>query len=191
MLSGLSPKANSQAQGGVGQYIYTGERQPFTIVPVVYYQTAGNWYMEGRYNYEALKTMSVYAGKVFEKKSAISYSVSPVIGAVIGEFKGGSIGVNNEANYKRLFFSSQFQYTFSIDDRTQNFFYSWSDLSYQAFNNIYAGISVQQTNIYGLQGKLEKGFFVKASVNKWTLPLYIFSPAAKERYFVFGITRDW
>lgn len=191
MLSGLSHKAHTQAHGGVGQYFYMGERQPFTLVPIVYYQTAGNWYVEGRYNYEALKTMSVYAGKVFEKKSALSFSASPVIGAVIGQFNGGSIGINNELDYKKLLFSSQLQYTFSIEDRTDNFFYSWSDLSYQAINNIYAGFSVQQTSIYRLQRKLEKGFFVKALVNKWTLPFYIFSPVSKERYFVLGITHDW
>jgi len=191
ILSGLWHNAHTQTHAGAGQYYYMGQRQAFTFVPIVYVQTSRNWYIEGRYNYEALKTMSVYAGRTFEKKSAFSYSASPVIGAVLGRFNGGSIGINTEADYRKCFFSSQLQYTFSIADKRENFIYSWSDISYQASDNIYAGFSVQQTKVYKEQCKLEKGIFVKASFNKWTIPIYVFSPVAKERYFVVGLNCDW
>lgn len=82
-------KAHTQAQGGVGQYYYMGEGQPFSFVPIAYYQSSNKWYIEGRYNYEANRTMSVYAGKTFEKNAAVSYSASPIIGAVMGNFNGG------------------------------------------------------------------------------------------------------
>lgn len=183
--------AQSQTHAGAEQYYYMGERQAFTFVPIVYFETSHNWYLEGRYNYEADKTMSVYAGKTFEKNSVVSYSASPIIGAVLGGFNGGSVGVNSEADYKKYFFSSQLQYTFSIKDKTQNFIYSWSDLSYQVLNNFYTGFSFQQTNLYKEQCKLEKGVFVKALFNKWSLPLYVFNPAARERYFVLGLSCDW
>lgn len=191
ILSELWHSAHTQTHAGAEQYYYMGEKQTFTIVPIVYFQTKKNWYIEGRYNFEANRTMSVYAGKTFEKKSAVSYSVSPVIGAVIGRFNGGSIGANGEADYKRYFFSSQLQYTFSMKNKTENFIYSWSDFSYRALNNIYAGFSVQQTNLYKEQCKLEKGVFIKALFDEWSLPLYVFNPAAKERYFVLGLSFDW
>lgn len=191
MLFVLWHKARTQTHAGAEQYYYMGEKQAFTFVPVVYFETNKNWYIEGRYNYEADKTMSVYAGKTFEKKSVVSYSASPVAGVVFGKFNGGSVGVNSEADYKKYSFSSQLQYTFSIKDKTENFLYSWSDLSYQASCNIYTGFSVQQTNLYREQCKLEKGIFVKASFNKWSVPLYIFSPATKERYFILGLNCDW
>ena len=191
MLLELWHNSNSQTHAGAGQYYYIGERQVFTFVPIIYYQTSRNWYIEGRYNYEALKTMSVYAGKTFEKESNFSYSASPVIGAVLGRFNGGSIGINTEADYKRCFFSSQLQYTFSFKDKRENFIYSWSDLSYQALNNIYAGFSVQQTNLYKEACRLEKGIFVKASFNKWSLPFYVFNPTTRDKYFVLGLSCDW
>ena len=191
IVSGLWHKAPAQAAGCAGEYMYLGADQPFTLVPVVYYQTARNWYIEGRYNYEAVKTMSVYAGKVFQKKSAVSYSGGPVAGIVLGRFTGGSAGVNAEVDYKKLLFSSQFQYTFSIHDKTENFFYSWSDLSFALSDNIYSGISVQQTNLYHVKFRLEKGLFVKILLNKWSFPFYVFNPAAQQRYFVLGMTRDW
>lgn len=187
----LSHNGHTQAQGGAGQYYYMGEKQAFTLIPIVYYQTTKNWYMEGRYNYEALNTMSVYAGKTFEKKSQLSLAASPMLGVVIGKFNGGSVGVNSEADFKKYFFSSQLQYTFSVKDKAENFLYSWSDISYQAFSNFCAGFSLQQTNLYKDHCKLEKGIFVKAFFNKWTIPIYVFSPSASDRYFVLGINREW
>lgn len=181
----------SQAQGGAEQYYNMSERQSNTIVPVVYYQTSKNWYMEGRYNYEALNTMSVYAGKTFEKKSVVSYAASPIVGAVIGKFNGGSVGLNSEADYKKYSFSSQLQYTFSMQSKTENFIYSWSDFSYQPLSNFFTGFSLQQTNIYKEQCKWEKGVFVKALFNKWTIPVYVFSPQSKERFFVLGLSCSW
>ncbi len=191
MLSGLSHEANLQAQGGVEQYYYMGERRALTFIPIAYYQTSSNWYIEGRYNFEALKTFSVYAGKTFEKEAALSYSASPVAGVVMGRFNGGSVGGNLEVDYKRFFFSSQLQYTFSMEDKTENFIYSWSDLSYQVLNNISGGFSVQQTNLYAVKYKLEKGIFLKALLGNWSFPLYVFSPFTKERYFVLGLNLDW
>src|SRR4051794_14791402 len=91
ILLGLWHSGHSQAHGGAEQYYYMGERQTFTFVPLVNYEMGNNWFIEGRYNYEALKTMSVYAGKTFEKKSVVSYSASPIFGAVLGGYKGGSV----------------------------------------------------------------------------------------------------
>ena len=180
-----------QKHGGAEQYYYMGERQNFNFVPIVYYETGNDWFIEGRYNYEAVKTMSVNAGKTFSKKSVLSYSASPVVGAVLGNYQGGSVGVNSDADYKKYFFSTQIQYTFSVKDKTNNFFYSWTDLSYQPLENIFTGLSVQQTNLYKEQCKFEKGVFIKAAFHKWTVPLYVFSPATKERYFVLGLNCDW
>lgn len=191
MLSGLWHKAHTQSHGGVQQYYYMGERQTFTFVPVVYYQTSSNWYIEGRYNFEALKTFAVYAGKTFEKEAALSYSLSPVAGLVAGRFKGGSVGGNIESDYNRFFLSSQFQYTFSIQDRTENFMYIWSDIGYEAFSNISAGFSVQQTSLYKERSMFEKGIFITASFKKWSLPFYVFSPTTRDRYFVLGLNCDW
>src|SRR5438270_2856188 len=140
ILLELWHNGNRQVKEGGEQYYYMGERQTFTMVPVINFETSKNWYVEGRYNFEALNTMSVYAGKTFYKKAVASYSVSPVIGAVLGRYKGGSVGVNGDADYKKYSFSSQLQYTFSINHKTQDFLYSWSDLSYQPLNNFSTGV---------------------------------------------------
>lgn len=190
MLMSWCGKVQTQSEWGVEQYYYMGARKAFTVVPVAYYQAGNKWYVEGRYNYEALKTFSVYVGKTYENKSAFSYSVSPVAGIVAGEFNGGSVGANISLEYKRFSFSSQCQYTFSLKKRAENFVYSWSDLGYQALENACAGISVQETGIYHTKHTMEKGFFVKVTVKKWSFPVYIFSPVNRDRYCVLGLNYE-
>ncbi len=186
-LSGLLLKGFSQSNGGtVEQNYYLGENRPFSWVPVVGYRTPGNWYIEGRVNYEAINSTSFYFGKTFRKKALISYSITPIAGLVAGSFNGGSIGANVALDYKKISFWSQSQYTFSIQNLAKNFTYSWSDLTYQLKEWVSAGVSLQQT-----RGLFEKGILVKYVHKNWSIPLYVFNPATSERYFVLGLNIEW
>jgi len=187
----LTIKALSQSECGMQEYYDMSEQQTFTLVPIVYFQTRHNWYFEGRYNYEALNTASAYAGKVFEKKAAFSYSFNPVLGLVAGKFNGGSAGMNIEANYKKISFSSQSQFTFSLINRDQNFTYSWSELSYNAANFLEAGISLQQSGEYETKNKFDKGVFLKLECSRWTLPFYVFKKSGNEKFFVLSLIYEW
>lgn len=168
-----------------------GNYHTFAFVPVVYYQSAQKWYAEGRFNYEAMNTMALYGGKTFEKKAIVSYSASPILGIVLGEMNGGSTGINLEVDYKKFNFNTQSQYTFSLHQQSNNFIYSWSDLTYQLSEKFAAGISVQQTKLYQINGAFERGILFKPTYKSWTFPLYIFKPETKDRYFVLGINYEW
>lgn len=184
ILYGWLHKAYSQSQAGLEQYYYM-DTATVTFNPIIWYQANSGWYAESRYNYEADKTLSAYVGKTFENQSTFSYSFSPMLGAVAGGFNGGSIAVNTELKYKKLFFSSQSQYTFSLEKRSDNFIYNWCDIGYTSLPWLSAGISLQQTNL--CDTKSEKGFFIKAEWGSWVLPLYIFNPQKSERYTVLGL----
>jgi hypothetical protein len=190
ILLGLWHNTKGQ-QAGLEQYYYMGAYRDFTFVPVGYYQTTKNWYMEGRFNYEALNTLSLYAGKTFERKALFSYAASPIAGVVLGKMNGGSVGLNLQMDYRNFDFNTQSQYTFSIQQRSNNFIYSWSDLTYKLSEKFAAGLSLQQTKLYQLNGALEKGFLVKAAYKSWSFPLYIFKPESSERYFVLGLNYEW
>jgi hypothetical protein len=186
VLSGSLLKGFSQSNGTFEQDYYLGKNRPFSWVEVASYCTAGNWYFEGRGNYEAIDAASLYVGKTFTKKGLISYSIIPIAGLVIGKFNGGSVGANVGLDYKKISFSSQLQYTFSIENRATNFTYSWSDLTYRLREWIAAGASLQQT-----RGQFEKGILLKGLYKKLCIPLYVFNPAASDRYFVLGLNIEW
>ena len=102
MLFALLHKADAQSKASLEQYYYMGNSKPIVVMPIADYQLKNNWYLEGRYNYEALKTGSVYIGKTFSHEGTVSYSFSPLLGTVIGQFNGGSAGEDLEVIYKNL-----------------------------------------------------------------------------------------
>jgi len=184
-------KVNSQTHGGVEQYYYSGTHGTSAIVPRVYYQNKKNWYAEVRYNYDEIGTLSVNVGKAFSKKGAVSYTITPLAGVVAGRLNGGSLGVNAEAEYKNLFFSSESQYTFSSGSRYENFLFNWSELGYQVTSRIYTGLALQMTRAYKTANLFEPGIMAGFSFDKFTFPLYAFSPLTNKRYFVLGINWEW
>lgn len=185
-LSGLLLKGFSQSNGTYEQYYYLGENRSFCWVPTVTYHTPDDWYIEARGNYEAINSASLYLGRTFKKKASVSYSIIPIAGLVIGRLNGGSVGANVALDYKKISFTSQSQYTFSIESRATNFTYSWSDLTYQLKDWVSAGVSLQQT-----RGVYEKGILVRGVYKNLSIPVYVFSPATSERYFVLGLNVEW
>jgi hypothetical protein len=191
MLVMFYNKAVTQTHGGFEQLYYSGNKGTSTIVPRVYYQNKKNWYAEVRYNYEEAETFSFNAGKTFSKDGKISYSVTPIAGAVAGKLNGALLGVNSEVEYNKLFFSSESQYTFSSRSRYADFLFNWSELGYQATSRIYTGLALQLTRFYKMTNVWEPGIMVGFSFDKFTFPLYTFSPLTNKRYFVLGINWEW
>lgn len=179
-------KANSQSNTGLEQYYYMNA-EAITISPKAWYQFKNGWYLEGRYNYEEVRTGSVYIGKTFEHEAAFSYEITPMIGVVGGLINGGAIAENGTARFKKILLSLQSQYTFSIENCNKNFVYAWVDLSYDLFKGLSLGLSMQQTNLYQTKGRSERGFFLKAELGKWEFPVYIFNPSGNNRYMVLGL----
>jgi hypothetical protein len=191
ILCGWLHNMHAQSSGSLQQYCYMGEKQVFTIVPVACFTTANNWYFEGRYNYEELKTFSLYMGKTFEKNGKLSYTITPMAGLVKGALNGGSIGANVELEYKKFSCSSQSQYTFSTQDNTCNFIYNWSDASYSLAGWLSAGLSIQHTKLYRVKGLFEKGVFINVKAKEHEFSFYVFNPEKRDRYFVLGFYFAW
>jgi hypothetical protein len=178
---------NAQAQVGVEQYLYVNKREMMALVPIVNFESYNHWYFEGRYNYEEMKTFSFYVGRSFSKKDNLTYSIIPMLGGVVGRFKGGSAGVNAVVEYQRLFFSTQSQYTRSFHERNTDFLFAWSELAYQPWQWFYFGLSTQQTYLPKIRSMMtEPGVMLGLTLDRWTFPLYYFN-STSNKYFVVGI----
>jgi hypothetical protein len=184
-------QAKAQGNGGFEQLYYMRANDGADIVPMAHYTTKNNWYGEARYNYDEAKTFAVYAGKTFSRNGIFSYSATPILGGLMGRMNGGSVGMNIDLGFEHLFFSTQSQYTFSLEQKTNKYFFSWSELGYHATPWLYGGMALQQTNIYQAAGKFEPGCMLGFSLKNWTLPVYVFNQAGGETYFVLGINWAW
>lgn len=163
----------------------------YTWVPVIHHLSKKGVYSEFRYNYEEAGAASVYIGKNLVTKGIIESSVTPAAGIVFGKYTGGSLALNTSLSYKNFFFCSQSQYTVSADSRANNFLYNWSELYYQNLPWLYSGFTVQQTKYCKEEMRTEAGVLVGFIKNKWTIPVYLFDPLSKEKYFIIGINLEW
>jgi len=179
----------AQAQTGLEQYYYVQNKKAVEFVPMVHFETKNNWYAEARYNYECNNTFSLYAGKEFTgEHNKFTYSLTPLLGSVMGEFSGASTGLNVAMQLKDIFFTSQSQYTFSYNDPTKDFVFSWSELGYEVSSWIYLGLSMQHTQMmHSNTMQFEHGAVIGFTFGRWTVPIYSFSTFDSSRYFVLGI----
>ena len=183
--------AISQSHGGVEQYYYSGFKRTSTVVPKAYFQNKQNWYTEVRYNYDELETISFNAGKTFSGNNAVSYSITPLAGIMAGKLNGASLGLNVESEFRNIFLSAASQYSFSPNKNDVDYFFNWSEVGYQVTENLFTGVAMQLTHLYNQTNQWEPGIMAGVSINKWTFPLYIFNPAAGNRYIVLGINIEW
>jgi hypothetical protein len=180
-----------QSRIAVEQYSFLGGGQTSLLAPVAHYQTSKKWYAEARYNYEDIRTFSLYAGRVFSGKDDLSWSVIPMIGGMAGKMTGGSVGLNSVFSYGKFNFSSEAQYSVSAASRLDNFFYNWSELWYEPFDWIYTGVALQHTRMFASNSLVDPGVLLGFSYHQWSFPLYSFNPLSNQRYFVVGINWEW
>jgi len=182
--------ACSQAEGGVERYSYPHDNNQ-SFDNVIYIQSAKKWYAEIRYNFAGTQNFSLYLGKTMSGGSNLSYSFTPLLGGVRGQFNGISTGLKMDLGYKAFFFSSQLAYSFSTDHYSESYYYNWSELCFQAIDWLHAGVSIQETHVFQTKRIFEPGLVVGLSFRQFSLPLYCFRPASKNRYFIVGFYYEW
>lgn len=191
ILSLIPFLTTAQSKTSIEQYHVAGNNRNYMPMSIAHFQNDKKWYAEGRYNYEESETFSLYVGKTFSRENNLSYSLTPLLGGALGNFNGVSAGLNMDFDYNRFSFSGQSQYSFSTDQRADNFFYNWSELVYQPLGWLYGGVSVQNTHLYKTETVYEPGVLLGITFRNLTIPMYTFAPFKKNRYFILGLTIEW
>jgi len=187
----MLPDAFGQLKGGIDQYHYFRIHSNGSFVPVVHIQSAKNFYGELRYNYDEEKAFSVNAGKAFSKKGVFSFDVTPMLGLVMGSFKGYNLNLNLEAERKKFFYSAQAQYTIAATEANEDFFYSWMETGYNFSKRFFAGVSCQVTKIKLLPMVTDAGIMAGFTLGNFSFPVYYFRPFAKNSFVIAGINYEW
>ncbi len=139
------------------------------------FQSRKGLYIEGRYNYEASNTFSVYGGKSFSGGTdRFNYTITPALGVIFGKMTGGSFAINADLEYRSFFIESRSQYSFSVSDSKDKFIYSWSELGINVTDFAYGGVSIQVTRPFQNRSLIEPGVFVGFSVGQFDFPVYYF-----------------
>ena len=132
-------------------------------------------HFEGRYNYEALETGSLWVGYNFRLGETLVFEAVPMLGGVFGNLTGVAPGWNLALTYKRFSLASQNEYVFDTGNCEGSFFYTWSELTYSPWDWLRFGLAVQRTKAYRSELDIQRGFLLGFSYKRVDLTGYVFN----------------
>jgi len=133
-------------------------------------------HFEARYNYEDMKTGSVWAGYNFEGGGTVAWEFTPMVGGVFGRTKGVAPGYTGSLSWWKLDFYSEGEYVFDAVQSSDSFFYNWSELAIVPVEWFRVGLVTQRTRVYDTGRDIQRGLFVGASYKSIEATTYIFNP---------------
>jgi hypothetical protein len=132
-------------------------------------------HLEARYNYETMHTGSAWIGYNFNFGKKVEFSVTPMVGAVLGDMTGVAPGYTASIDYNKIAFWTSGEFVFDTNTKKGNFFYNWSELSYHIKDWIRAGAVIQRTKAYQKPLDLQRGFLVGVSHKRANFTTYVFN----------------
>lgn len=137
-------------------------------------------HLEGRYNYEDLRTGSIWLGYNLNFTStdkSFGLRFTPMLGGVFGRTTGIAPGCVASLTYKKLGFWVSNEYVFDTGDSSNDFFYTWPQVTYTPVDWFHVGIVAQRT--FAIESDTQGGFLVGLSHKKIELTSYILDPGPK------------
>ena len=183
-------KVPAQWKGGIEQYNYINARTAGKFVPMLHIQSSKNWYAEMRYNYDDANTFSMYGGKTISGGKMINYSITPMLGFSVGNFRSVAVANKTELEYEKLFVSVEAQYNQALNKDQSSFFFTWSEAGLNFSKWFFAGLAVQYT-VQREARDFEPGVITGVSFKNISIPFYVFSPFRNNSYLVLGVNYEY
>jgi hypothetical protein len=145
-------------------------------------------HFEARYNYEALKTGSVWLGYNFSFGEKLVFEATPMLGGVFGDITGIAPGYNLSLSYEWLTLSTQGEYFIDANNHEGNFFYTWTELSVAPVSWLRAGVVIDRTKAFGSNFDIRRGPLLGFTYKKVDFTTYWLSPGSSNSAVVFAVT---
>lgn len=156
------------------------------LMPIVI-ADKNKFHLVSRYNYEDLNTFSLFAGYNFSGGNKLQYRITPMLGFAVGNTDGIAPGMEVEMSLGKFRFYTENEYLFEINDKTNSFFYSWSEFSFAPKDWFWFGISWQRLKPYQSDNALEKGFTAGFAYKNVALQGYYFNPGAESQFGIVSL----
>jgi hypothetical protein len=144
-------------------------------------------HLEARYNYEAQRTGSLWAGYNLSVGKELVLEVTPMIGGVFGSVNAVAPGLEFTVKWKKVQLYSANEYLFDTDTKAGNFFYTWTQLTYSPREWFTVGYVVQRTRAYQTPLDIQRGILVGFTHKKVTFTTQIFDPGQADPTVVLSL----
>ncbi|MEP6942728.1 MAG: hypothetical protein ABI981_07310 [Betaproteobacteria bacterium] len=151
----------------------------------------GRLHLEGRWNYEARDAGSAFVGWKFAGGDAVTFAITPIVGALFGTARGVIPGV--EASIASGPFDAYVEAEY-VDDRRQpgsRYYYSWTELAWTPVEWLRVGLAGQRTHTVDTGRGYQRGGFAQVTVQRLKFSLYAFNPESSARYVIGAITASF
>jgi hypothetical protein len=145
------------------------------------------WRFEARYNYEAENAGSAFIGYRFSGGDAVTFEITPILGALFGAARGVVPGVEASVAWGPFDAYVEAEY---VDDRRNpgtSYTYAWSEVGWTPAEWLRVGLVAQRTGTVDTGREIQRGVFAQATVDRVTFGVYFFNPDASARYVIGSI----
>jgi hypothetical protein len=148
-------------------------------------------HLEARYNYESLKTASLWLGYNFSGGEEFEWSLTPMFGGVFGNLTGVAPGYSISASWKMFEFFTQGEFFIDAATSENNYFYTWSELSVAPVHWLRVGFVADRTKALAEDIAIRRGPLVGLRYGKVDFTTYWLSPGARASTFIFAVTANF
>ena len=186
----LEKSAENFWTGSVSVSTYLGQHSRDFANPV--FIAEHDWlHLEARYNYEALKTGSLWLGYHFSTGERLEITATPMLGLAFGDTTGVAPGYSLSLSYDSIGFFTQGEYLFDLGTPAGNFFYTWSELSYAPVDWFRFGLVLERTKLLGADFDIRRGPLVGFNYRNLDFTSYWLNPGLRDATFVFAVSLNY
>ena len=187
---GLPPKESFSSKHEPGFYLGSNftKNETLLITPQAW-MYLDDFYIESRYNHEEINSLSLHFGKSLEPFK--DFELIPLAGFVVGQFNGISTGFNINYVTSKFFGFTQTQYCFSLDKKSDPFYYSSLGLNFPVYKGLYAGAAWQWLAQKISKPSFDLGPMISFKKDFWGFEFYSYNSWQSDRYWEAAIFLDF
>ena len=133
-------------------------------------------HLEARYNYENLKTGSLWFGYNFSAGKTLVLNITPMVGGLFGRTDGIAPGCEFSLTYKKIQFAISNEYVFDTTSKSGSFYYTNPEITYSPVTWFRVGAVAQRTKTYHTRLDVQRGFLIGISHKVFEFTTYILNP---------------
>ena len=151
----------------------------------------GRLHLEARYNYEDFDTASVWAGYNLGFGDELSLELTPMLGAAFGDTFGALLGYRGALDWGRFELYSEGEYLHDLDDSSDSYFFTWSELTVSPVDGLRAGLAVQRTRVYESELNVQRGLLLGLDFERVSFTVNVFNPDRDDPVWVVALQAGW
>lgn len=186
----LPAKVAPTWSGEVDANLYVFEDEGPLFMPVVS-ADRGALHLEGRYQYEDRRTVSLWAGRTFEAGTDVHLTVVPMVAAVVGRTNGVAPGYELTIGWKPIELYSESEYVFDASGSDGDFGYTWTELAVRVRSWARLGLSAQRTREHRGARWIDRGVFAAVSKGPVEVSFHWFNVEAGTRFAILGFSLEF